>query len=36
VNGLGCVAAVACSAAADSGASAHVLLVDGATLSILR
>jgi WD40 repeat protein len=36
VNGLGCVAAVACSAATDSGASAHVLLVDGATLSILR
>jgi hypothetical protein len=36
VNGLGCVAAVACSAATDIGASAQVLLVDGATLSILR
>ena len=36
VYGLGCVAAVACSATADSGRSAHVLLVDGVTLSVLR
>lgn len=35
-DGVGSVAAVACSAAADSGCGGHVLLVDGATLSVLR